>query len=160
MEHPPTLASSPLWTFATRRPSWTHQGTVTLILTLALHLHATAGTSTHYAISPDTLDAGGSRSNSTIYSNIGSIGAVSGVATATTPQISVFSGYAAQLPSDGGLSGSEVPTVASPSSTGVTTTGATLGGSVTSDGGATVASRGVVFALSATNANPESADQA
>ena len=47
------------------------------------------------------------------------------------------------------------PTVTSPTKTGITTTGATLGGNVTADGGATITQRGVVYAPTATNNNPE-----
>ena len=46
------------------------------------------------------------------------------------------------------------PTVTTPTSGSVTATGATLGGSVTADGGAAVTERGVVYALTATNADP------
>ncbi len=46
------------------------------------------------------------------------------------------------------------PTVTTPTSTNITSTDATLGGNVTSDGGATITERGVVYALTATNANP------
>ena len=54
-----------------------------------------------------------------------------------------------------GLGASTVPIVAAPTSTQVTTTTATLGGNVTNDGGATVTARGVVFAETATNNNPQ-----
>ena len=47
------------------------------------------------------------------------------------------------------------PTVTTPTSTSVTATSATLGGNVTSDGGATVTARGVVYAVTATNSNPQ-----
>jgi hypothetical protein len=47
------------------------------------------------------------------------------------------------------------PVLASPTGTGITGTAATLGGDVTSDGGAAVTARGVVYAATATNANPE-----
>ncbi len=46
------------------------------------------------------------------------------------------------------------PTVASPTSASITATGATLGGNVTSDGGATVSERGLVYAVSSTNSDP------
>ncbi len=46
------------------------------------------------------------------------------------------------------------PTVTSPTSTAITTSGATLGGNVTSDGGAAITERGVVYALTTTNADP------
>ena len=50
---------------------------------------------------------------------------------------------------------SAAPTVASPTSADVTTTTATLGGNVTSDGGATVTERGVVYAVTVINSDPQ-----
>ena len=47
------------------------------------------------------------------------------------------------------------PTVTTPTSASITTSGATLGGNVTSNGGATLTERGVVYALTATNSNPQ-----
>ena len=47
-----------------------------------------------------------------------------------------------------------LPSVTSPTATGITETSATLGGNVTSDGGQTVTERGVVYAPLATNSNP------
>ena len=49
----------------------------------------------------------------------------------------------------------ETPVIASPTSTNLTPTAATLGGNVTSDGGSAVTERGVVYALTATNSNPQ-----
>ncbi|MEO8133509.1 MAG: cadherin-like beta sandwich domain-containing protein [Betaproteobacteria bacterium] len=46
------------------------------------------------------------------------------------------------------------PTVTTRSSAGITAVSATLGGNVTSDGGATISERGVVYAATATNADP------
>jgi hypothetical protein len=46
------------------------------------------------------------------------------------------------------------PTVTSPTRTSITATGATLGGNVTDDGGATITERGVVYSVTATNNNP------
>ena len=46
------------------------------------------------------------------------------------------------------------PTIVSPTVTGITSTSATLGGNITSDGGAPIVGRGVVFSLTATNGNP------
>ncbi|MBB5037502.1 beta strand repeat-containing protein [Prosthecobacter dejongeii] len=48
-----------------------------------------------------------------------------------------------------------VPTVASPTSTAVTSNSATLGGSITATGGANATARGVVYALTSQNPNPE-----
>ena len=47
------------------------------------------------------------------------------------------------------------PTVTSPTATAVASTSATLGGTVTSDGGSAITARGVVFAPTATNSNPQ-----
>jgi hypothetical protein len=46
------------------------------------------------------------------------------------------------------------PSVTSPTSSAVTATGATLGGNVTNDGGATITERGVVYSASTANADP------
>jgi len=46
------------------------------------------------------------------------------------------------------------PTVTSPTSASITALGATLGGNVTSDGGATITERGVVYSVTSTNNNP------
>lgn len=48
-----------------------------------------------------------------------------------------------------------VPTVASPTSSALTYNSATLGGNVTATGGADATARGVVYALTAQNSNPE-----
>jgi fibronectin-binding autotransporter adhesin len=47
------------------------------------------------------------------------------------------------------------PTVTTPTSASVTAASATLGGNVTTDGGAVVTARGVVYSLTATNSNPQ-----
>jgi trimeric autotransporter adhesin len=47
------------------------------------------------------------------------------------------------------------PTVTSPTSASVTTTTATLGGNVTATGGATLTEVGIVYSITATNANPQ-----
>ena len=48
-----------------------------------------------------------------------------------------------------------VPTVTSPTATSITTTLATLGGNVTSDGGASITARGVVYSLTSANPSPQ-----
>lgn len=50
---------------------------------------------------------------------------------------------------------SAVATVTSPTSTGITATSATLGGNVTSDGGATITARGVVISQTSVNSSPQ-----
>ncbi len=47
------------------------------------------------------------------------------------------------------------PSISSPTATAVTNTGATLGGNVTSDGGAAITARGVVWAETSLNNNPQ-----
>jgi len=47
------------------------------------------------------------------------------------------------------------PTLGQPSATAITDTLATLGGNVTGDGGASVSARGVVYALTSANTNPQ-----
>lgn len=47
-----------------------------------------------------------------------------------------------------------VPTVVTPTSANITTTSATLGGNVTSDGGLPITARGVVYSLTSVNDNP------
>jgi len=46
------------------------------------------------------------------------------------------------------------PSVTTPTSTGITDTGATLGGNVTSEGGSSVTERGVVYSINSANGNP------
>jgi autotransporter-associated beta strand protein len=46
------------------------------------------------------------------------------------------------------------PRISSPTATDITTSGATLGGNVTADGGRPVSERGVVYSINTTNANP------
>jgi hypothetical protein len=46
------------------------------------------------------------------------------------------------------------PTVTTPTASSITASGATLGGNVTADGGATITERGVVYAATATNGDP------
>lgn len=53
------------------------------------------------------------------------------------------------------LGGAVPPPVTWPLSSSITVTGATLGGTVTGDGGAGVSERGVIYAPTATNSNPE-----
>ncbi len=58
---------------------------------------AMAGTSANYTTSPQTIDAGGQRAASTNYTADSSLGGVSGVATATSPDASAKQGYIGQL---------------------------------------------------------------
>lgn len=53
------------------------------------------------------------------------------------------------------VASSTAPTVTTPTSASITGTSATLGGNVTSDGGATITGRGVVYSVTSTNSNPQ-----
>ena len=53
------------------------------------------------------------------------------------------------------FNGLGVATVTTPTSASIAATSATLGGNVTSDGGATITARGIVYAVTATNNNPQ-----
>lgn len=66
----------------------------------------------------------------------------------------IWAGGAAQLIA-GTASVVAAPTVTTPSKASITHNGATLGGNVTADGGASLTERGVVYAATATNSNPE-----
>ena len=48
----------------------------------------------------------------------------------------------------------QAPTVTTATSASITSTSATMGGNVTSDGGATITERGIVYSVTATNADP------
>ena len=48
------------------------------------------------------------------------------------------------------------PTISTPTSASITSSGATLGGNITAQGGSAVTARGVCYAVTATNANPQS----
>ncbi len=63
---------------------------------LCLHLHATARTSADYTIPADTVDSGGCRTTSALYTNDGSAALVAGIST-TPDQTVMKSGYVAQL---------------------------------------------------------------
>jgi hypothetical protein len=52
------------------------------------------------------------------------------------------------------LTTTTAPTVTSPTDTSITSTSATLGGDVTSDGGASISKRGILYSLTSVNANP------
>ena len=91
-------------------------------------------------------------------------GTVIGVFSATVPGLQAGSAYTFRAYSInavgtgytgvGTFTTATAPTVVSPTSANIAASSATLGGNVTSDGGAAVVQRGVVFSLTATNANP------
>jgi hypothetical protein len=49
----------------------------------------------------------------------------------------------------------QLPTVTGPTATSITATAAALGGDATADGGAPISSRGVLYARTAVNSNPQ-----
>ena len=55
----------------------------------------------------------------------------------------------------GGTAYAAVPVLNTPTSSGITGTGATLGGNVASDGGAAISARGVVYSVTSINNNPQ-----
>ncbi|MEO6753391.1 MAG: hypothetical protein ABIP85_16565, partial [Chthoniobacteraceae bacterium] len=69
--------------------------------------------------------------------------ATNGAGTNYTTPASTFTTAAASL-----------PTVSTPTQTAITAGSATLGGNVTSDGGATITERGIVYSITSTNADP------
>lgn len=67
------------------------------ILRTTVAVHAGPRTSASYRIVTDTSDAGGKRTASASYSNDGSVGGASGLATVATPTETAKSGYVGQL---------------------------------------------------------------
>lgn len=74
-----------------------------LILFVILHssfvtpTHAGPRTSTNYAVPTDSIDSAGKRTTSANYSNAGSLGGITGVATVSSPAETVKHGYIGQL---------------------------------------------------------------
>jgi hypothetical protein len=90
------------------------------------------------AVSGDTVLVGANREGS------------STTGVNSTPNESAGSAGAAYV-----FTGLGVATVTTPTSDSIAATSATLGGNVTSDGGATITARGIVYAQTATNNNPQ-----
>ncbi len=80
----------------------------------------------------------------------------SNVGTAIAGTTTDFDGdtRSASTPDIGADEFASPPLVSNPTQTAITATSATLGGNVTSDGGAAITERGVVYAITTTNANP------
>ena len=68
--------------------------------------------------------------------------ATNGIGTSYTSPVSTFTTLAS-------------PTVITPTSTSITSNSATLGGNVSNDGGSTVTERGILYALTSANGNPQ-----
>ncbi|MEY4568719.1 MAG: hypothetical protein RLZZ398_158 [Verrucomicrobiota bacterium] len=92
-------------------------------------------------------------------------GTITGVFSTTVTGLTAnkaysFSGYAinaigtSYTTAIGTFTTAATPTIVSPTSANITSTSATLGGNITSDGGAPIVQRGVVFSLSSLNGNP------
>jgi hypothetical protein len=83
---------------------------------------------------------------------------LTGLTNGTAVTCTVFAtnavGNSGPSASSNSVTPASVPSITSPTSAGVTGTTATLGGTVTSDGGAAITERGVVFSLTSVNANP------
>lgn len=113
-------AWNPSWNPVLRRIYWgqsrpiTRGGTVALgFLVTAIcasALHAGERSSANYEIVTESIDAGGARSSSSNYTADGSLGAVSGVSTAASPDESVKHGYIGQLYEVTGLQLAATPT--------------------------------------------------
>jgi hypothetical protein len=69
----------------------------TSLLLLAGMLHAGPRASTNYSITTDSNDSGGKRTASASYSNDGSVGGVTGLASGGAPAQTVKSGYLGQI---------------------------------------------------------------
>ena len=90
--------------------------------------------------------------NSTTNSNVPV--AVNSTVLTAGERFSKISGGGPTAPCSLALASAPTLTVTTPTSTGVTASTATLGGNVTSDGGAAITERGVVFSVTATNNDP------
>ena len=113
------------------------------LLAVSLTAHALPRTGGAYTLTPETTNAGGSRTSSTSYSNEGSLGEIGGFASVASPSVTVLSGYIGAQDVVG-----LVPGVITAPVTNLTATGATFGGQVTSEGGSAVTARGFVVGTS------------
>jgi hypothetical protein len=68
-----------------------------LVALVTAAAHAGPRTSANYSIITDTNDGGGARSTSATYTNDGSAGAITGLATVSSPEVVARNGYAGQL---------------------------------------------------------------
>ena len=113
------------------------------LLAVSLTAHALPRTGGAYTLTPETTNAGGSRTSSASYSHEGSLGDIGGFASVASPSVTVLSGYIGAQDVVG-----LVPGVITAPVTNLTATGATFGGEVTSEGGSAVTARGFVVGTS------------
>ena len=119
------------------------------LIFLAVSAVAAPRSSSSYALPTETLDGGGSPAASTIYHQTSSsMGLPAGMQASAA--YSNTGGFLAAITAPHVT----VPTVSTLTSAGVTSSSATLGGSVTSDGGSVITGRGVVYSKTADNNNP------
>jgi hypothetical protein len=116
------------------------------LLAASLTAHALPRTSAVYTLTPETTDAGGSRTSSASYSHEGSLGAIGGFASFASPSVTVLSGYIGAQDVF-----RSVPGVITSPVTNLTRTGATFVGQVTTEGGSPVTARGFILG---TDPNP------
>lgn len=113
------------------------------LLAASLTAHALPRTSGAYTLSPESTNAGGSRTSSASYSHEGSLGEIGGFSSVVTPSVTVLSGYIGAQNVVG-----LVPGVTTSQVTDLTATGASFVGQVTAEGGSAVTSRGFVVGTS------------
>jgi hypothetical protein len=113
------------------------------LLAASLTAHALPRTSVDYTLSPESTNAGGSRTTSANYSHEGSLGEIGGFASVASPSVTMLSGYIGAQDVVG-----LVPGVTTAPVTDLTATGATFSGEVTSEGGTAVTNRGFVVGTS------------
>jgi hypothetical protein len=113
------------------------------LLAASLTAHALPRSSADYTLTPETTNAGGSRTSSTSYSHEGSLGEIGGFASVASPSVTVLGGYIGAQDVVG-----LVPGVTTSPVTNLTSTGATFSGEVTVEGGSAVTARGFVVGSS------------
>ena len=141
-------ASSPAQTYTVSGTDLTAPVVVTAPTDVELSLNGT----TYSSALTLTPSSGGFLASTTIDVRISasaSAGSISGSVTNTS------TGATEMDVTVSGMVTLAAPTVTTPTDTSITTTTATLGGDVTSAGGATITEYGVVYAPTATNSNPQ-----
>jgi len=116
------------------------------LLAASLTAHALPRMSADYTLTPETSNAGGSRTSSASYSHEGSLGEIGGFASFASPSVTILSGYIGAQDVF-----RSVPGVITSPVTNLTRTGATFAGQVTTEGDSPVTARGFVLG---TDPNP------
>ena len=119
----------------------------TLIAGVLVALGVAPAQAQPFAAAWHTIDGGGGASAGGGFALQGTIGQHDASGPLTGGAYSIVGGYWAGL-------GAGTPTVDSPSATAVASTTATLNANVTSDGGAAITDRGVVYSVAIVNNNP------